>query len=211
MHTMNSRSKVAYALAPLFIAAAFAGCISEHRYDDDVEWGEWDEETNTCVCDPNNSNNPQNNTPPVCPAADSAIYLSKDAAVCATIDFTCPEEHESFDNSCGCGCMESQRPTCPEENDATATYLSKDTAVCMLLNISCPEGRDPFNSGCGCGCVDSATVEPPPPPPPVCPDPQDPNVLYVNSDPAVCATIGFECPERCARFDSECGCGCLEN
>lgn len=207
---MNFRSSSTHVITALFVSAALAGCISEHHWDENDEWGEWDEETGTCVCqNPPNNNNNNNNGSESCPDAAEAIYLSRDTAVCTTIEFNCPENHESFNDSCGCGCVAlPEPPSCPEENDATATYLSRDAHVCSILELSCPAGREAFVSPCGCGCLGTATTEPPPP---VCPDANDPNVLYVNTDPAVCASIDFNCPQNCLRFDSECGCGCFEN
>ncbi len=41
-----------------------------------------------------------------------------------------------------------------------------------------------------------------------CPDPSDPTVRYVSSDPADCARIRFRCAEGEVSFYNLCGCGC---
>lgn len=206
---MNSRTGISSLpiFAVLTLATAITGCISEHHWDDD----EWVDEE--CVCNghenpPEPPTCPNQPEPPAenCPDPADTIYLSRDAAVCSSIQFSCPESFDSFNDSCGCGCIEQpEPPSCPEQQDTTTTYLSQDAGVCAMLNINCPAGRDAFLSPCGCGCIGEATE----PPPPACPDASDPSVTYVNTDPTICAAIEFECPQACSRFDSMCGCGCI--
>jgi hypothetical protein len=213
---MNSRTGISSAPTYLLLAfsALFTGCVSEHHWDD--EWPQ--DEIVECPCPPphnhnnnNNNNNECEELPPPgenCPDAEEAIYLSRDTGVCTAIQFTCPENFESFNDSCGCGCIElPPPPSCPEQQDTTTTYLSQNPAVCAMIDLTCPQGRAAFISDCGCGCIGEATE----PPPPVCPDANDPAVTYVNNDPAICASIDFECPQACSRFDSSCGCGCLND
>lgn len=40
--------------------------------------------------------------------------------------------------------------------------------------------------------------------------PRGPGVTYISHDPEECLTLQFICAEGQVRFDSECGCGCME-
>ena len=46
-------------------------------------------------------------------------------------------------------------------------------------------------------------------PQPACPDPDNPNVSYVSSDPSACARIRFTCAPGEVLFSDSCGCGCI--
>ena len=40
--------------------------------------------------------------------------------------------------------------------------------------------------------------------------PRGPGVTYISHDPEECLTLQFICADGEVRFDSECGCGCME-
>jgi hypothetical protein len=42
-----------------------------------------------------------------------------------------------------------------------------------------------------------------------CPDPTDPRVRYLSTDPGYCAVLYFACEEGETGFTNECGCGCI--
>jgi hypothetical protein len=46
-------------------------------------------------------------------------------------------------------------------------------------------------------------------PQPVCPDPDNPKVNYISSDPSACARIRFTCAPGEVLFSNSCGCGCI--
>jgi hypothetical protein len=73
------------------------------------------------------------------------------------------------------------QPTCPDGYGADSHAIAGDTTAC----------------GLGVCCTP-------------CPASSDPHVDYVSDDPAVCATLDFECAGPVVRqFDNECGCGCV--
>jgi hypothetical protein len=43
-----------------------------------------------------------------------------------------------------------------------------------------------------------------------CPDPNDPSVTYVSTQP-LCQTILFDCEDDQTPFTDECGCGCIDD
>jgi hypothetical protein len=43
-----------------------------------------------------------------------------------------------------------------------------------------------------------------------CPDPADPTVHYVSTDPAQCAAATIRCSDTQTFFDGACGCGCID-
>ncbi len=79
--------------------------------------------------------------------------------------------------------------------------------------VECPDINDYCNAFCN--------MEMPAPPPQGCPipecvcedvdclDPNDPRVSYVAEDFNECQRMEIDCPEGAARFDDDCGCGCL--
>jgi len=57
-------------------------------------------------------------------------YVATDPAKCALIDYVCPENTQSFSNSCGCGCQ--QDPNCPKVIDCMPP------ADCTAAKKKCP-------------------------------------------------------------------------
>jgi hypothetical protein len=83
-----------------------------------------------------------------CPDEDrGAEYFAYDTLTCSLIGEINCELGESFNDECGCGCLNSQ---CPSEDQAR--YVSYETDVCAQVTIECPEGSEIFNDECGCGC-----------------------------------------------------------
>jgi hypothetical protein len=98
-------------------------------------------------------------------------------------------------------------PTCPDASDPSVHYIST-SPHCPELMLSCEPGQTAFADACGCGCIGPVS----PPPPPVCPDPEDPEVTYMNDsagNPDKCAVILFTCEPGREPFSNECGCGCV--
>ncbi len=165
--------------------------------------------------DPNQDPNADGET---CPAEADAIYISKNEETCTGLDFSCPEDFAQFDDACGCGCAKDTtnppdaepppEPACPAASDTT--FMNTDRKVCDTITFSCPEGSEKFDLACGCGCEKTAAENPAPDPDPACPALDDPNTHWVSQDAAVCDTLEFTCENGCIRFDSACGCGCIE-
>ncbi|MGF1508816.1 MAG: hypothetical protein ACFB9M_04850 [Myxococcota bacterium] len=99
--------------------------------------------------------------------------------------------------------QECSTQDCP--SGLSAIYLSADATACAAIDFDCSDGLTRFDSACGCGCQ---APEPTTPADESCPDAEDPDVLYLNTEPKVCDGIEFSCPDGQERFDSECGCGC---
>jgi len=159
-----------------------------------------------------------------CPSlSDPAVhYLSQDPAMCGLTDcggatdcIPCDAGQEYFQNECGCGCIDAE-PVCPDPSDPTVHYLETDPALCGLTDcggatdcIPCDVGQDYFENECGCGCIDQA-------PEPICPDPSDPAVHYIETDPALCGMTDcgesdcIPCDAGQEYFENECGCGCID-
>jgi hypothetical protein len=97
---------------------------------------------------------------------------------------------------------------CPDPNDPWIRYIGEGEACIGIEYICGPDGR-PFDSPCGCGCAYVPPGEEPPPEEERCPDPSDPEVIYVSEDLAVCTTISYTCPSNHVVFTSPCGCGCI--
>ncbi|AKT37498.1 hypothetical protein [Chondromyces crocatus] len=59
-------------------------------------------------------------------------YASESSEQCEQIDYTCPENTESFDNSCGCGCAQS--------TECEQSYDCRPPADCNIeeLQAQCP-------------------------------------------------------------------------
>ena len=76
-----------------------------------------------------------------------ADYIAYDTLTCSLIGEINCESGESFNNQCGCGCINNQ---CPSEDQAR--YVSYETEICAQVTLSCPDGSELFNDECGCGC-----------------------------------------------------------
>lgn len=110
-------------------------------------------------------------------------------------------------------------PTCPSNEDPAVHYISQDPAQCDQTDcgggetdcIPCGADQEYFsNPECGCGCIDSVL--------PTCPDPNDPAVHYIETDPSLCGmtdcgspdTDCIPCEGAQEYFENECGCGCID-
>ncbi|NUP11422.1 MAG: hypothetical protein HOW73_35705 [Polyangiaceae bacterium] len=169
--------------------------------------------------------------PAECPSADEPTvhYITDDPAECGLTDcggpesdcIPCAESQEYFENECGCGCIDvgPTEPECPSEADPTVHYISNDPAQCGLTDcgspetdcIPCGDYQEYFQNECGCGCID---IEPPAP---VCPDPTDPAVHYISTDPDQCGMTDcgidvdcIPCDGDQEYFENDCGCGCID-
>jgi hypothetical protein len=107
-------------------------------------------------------------------------------------------------------------PECPSLDDPAVHYISEDPALCDQTDcgaaesdcVPCSPEQEYFSSECGCGCIDV----------PTCPDPNDPAVHYLETDPALCDLTDCGDPESdCIPcdpaqeyFSNECGCGCID-
>lgn len=155
-----------------------------------------------------------------CPSTeDPAVhYLETDPALCGMSDcggsdcIPCRGDQEYFENECGCGCIDTA-PVCPSPEDPAVHYLQTDPALCGTSDcggadcIPCRADQEYFENECGCGCIDTA---------PVCPDPADPSVHYLETDPALCGMTDcgeadcIPCDAAQTYFENECGCGCID-
>ena len=79
-----------------------------------------------------------------------ATYVAYDSDTCSLIgDFNCVSGM-SFNNFCGCGCLDR---VCPDERNDNVRYVSYDTEVCDQITLNCPSGSQVFSDECGCGCT----------------------------------------------------------
>jgi hypothetical protein len=117
----------------------------------------------------------------------------------------------------GAGGEGASQPVCPAEEDPTVHYISQDPSTCDQTDcggsesdcIPCGEGQDYFSDPeCGCGCIDRPASN--------CPDPNDPAVHYLETDPALCGLTDcgeadcIPCSPEQEYFQNECGCGCID-
>lgn len=98
---------------------------------------------------------------------------------------------------------------CPDRNDPWVSYVGDSPEVCDAIEFLCADPSAAFRSPCGCGCFIRPDQPPPPPEEGRCPDPNDPDVIYVSEDLGVCSAISYTCPSNHVVFTSDCGCGCL--
>lgn len=105
-------------------------------------------------------------------------------------------------------------PECPSTTDPAVHYLSQDPATCDQTDcggaetdcVPCDPEQEYFSNECGCGCIDV----------PSCPDPNDPAVHYLETDPALCDLTDcgesdcIPCAGEQEYFSNECGCGCID-
>jgi hypothetical protein len=112
--------------------------------------------TNECGCGcigPEDSGCPDPNDPKV-------AYESQDPQQCPEA-FVCPvgadeaQVNGTFNDECGCGCIEGPQPACPDPADPTVHYISMDFAQCLAIDWVCADGQEPFHDHCGCGCVET--------------------------------------------------------
>lgn len=96
---------------------------------------------------------------------------------------------------------------CPDPVDPEVHYIHQDPAGCAPIKFTCDPGQVAFSDACGCGCLGPAN---PAPSSPTCPDPADPKVHYVDTDPMKCAAIVFACEPNQTLFTDACGCGCID-
>lgn len=103
--------------------------------------------------------------------------------------------------------MLSSRPREGHVNVTRAESMSVTRAVgafamialvgCSSTNNSPPAAQTPPDAGSDSGVS-------------LCPDPKNPRVHYVSSDPAACRTTPLDCSTAQNGFDNACGCGCID-
>lgn len=140
--------------------------------------------------------------------ASGVSYVSHEPLQCAALDFLCDEGHESFDNACGCGCVDTTPDTelCSDASAPEKRYVLHSLAQCAVSLIGCEEGESYFDDDCGCGCVEVTTPEPEPE---LCDDPSAPEKRYVLHSLAQCAVSLIGCDADEMYFEDDCGCGCV--
>lgn len=109
------------------------------------------------------------------------------------------------------------RPQCVDPSTCTVTdlvcpgpdegyhYQSDDPDECEGMDINCGPHETFFHhERCGCGCAETGGD---------CPDPDDPEVVYYDTDPDSCDSFveWYGCGDDQQLFDDECGCGCIAN
>jgi hypothetical protein len=108
--------------------------------------------------DPNGSRSAPRNLARGCPSAtDPAVHwISQSPLTCAAALFQCSTSQSSFDDACGCGCIDVAPPTpsCPDASAAGVHYISHDPLYCAVIFFECNPHQRGFSDACGCGCID---------------------------------------------------------
>jgi hypothetical protein len=82
-------------------------------------------------------------------------YVSDQVSTCAAALFSCSQTQTTFNDACGCGCIDQPAVSaCPDPKDPKVHYISDQPLKCAAAFFMCSQAQTTFNDACGCGCVD---------------------------------------------------------
>ena len=98
---------------------------------------------------------------------------------------------------------DAPEPECTEAENPRFLSVEETAEDCSGREVACPGPgwSAVYAPGCGCGCLAEDNI---------CPNPDDPGVVYVSDSIESCAVATLTCESGTVVFDGPCGCGCVE-